>query len=228
MSWMWWLAAPLAIGAFGVLLLVMGIGHFFGGRPGRAAGHLIGGAPMAVVGLAAGLLGLNTQTYSRLSHEGPVAEVTVKAADPANSRYLVTIHRLDDGSNAVQSCMLQGDEWVLSGRVQKWKPWANILGLDATYSLDQLSNMYFTAARASGKPITACDIGEAPPAIDQYVPAGWLAWLADQSYSLDRRFGSANYMPLADGAAYKVVITQSGFNAEPDNDAARAANEKRG
>jgi hypothetical protein len=227
MSWMWWLAAPLAIGAFGILLLLTGFGQLFGGRVGRASGHFLSGAPMAVVGLAAGLLGLNTQTYSRLSHEGPVAEVMVKATDPANSRYLVTVHRTD-GSNETLTCNLQGDEWVLSGRVQKWKPWANVLGLDATYSLDQMSNMYFTAARASGKPITSCDLDGPAPAVDQYIPPGWLAWLADQSYSTDRRFGSANYMPLADGAAYKVVITQSGFNAEPDNDAARTANDKRG
>lgn len=162
MSWMWWLAAPLAVGAFGILLLLTGFGHLFGGRVGRASGHFLGGAPMAVVGLAAGLLGLNTQTYSRLSHEGPVAEVIVKATDPANSRYLVTVHRLD-GSAETAPCALQGDEWVLSGRVQKWKPWANVLGLDATYSLDQLSNMYFTAARANGKPITSCDLGGSAP-----------------------------------------------------------------
>ncbi|MGD0867749.1 MAG: hypothetical protein ABSA49_19600, partial [Rhizomicrobium sp.] len=99
MSWMYWLAAPLAVGVLGVLVLLMGFGHLFGGRVGRATGHFVGGAPMAVVGLAAGLLGLNTQTYSRLSHEGPVAEVTVKSLDPANSRYLVSVHRLD-GSNA--------------------------------------------------------------------------------------------------------------------------------
>ena len=43
----------------------------------------------------------------------------------------------------------------------------------------------------------------------------------------DRRFGSANFMPLADGAVYKVVITQMGFNAEPDNDAAARANSAR-
>lgn len=227
MSWMYWLAAPLAVGVLGVLVLLTGFGHLFGGRVGRATGHLVGGAPMAVVGLAAGLLGLNTQTYSRLSHEGPVAEVTVQSLDPANSRYLVSVHRLD-GSNATPPCMIQGDEWVLSGRVQKWKPWANVIGLDATYSLDQLSNMYSNAARANGKPITSCDLSGPPPAINRYVPDDWLTWLAGQSYTVDRRFGSANYMPLADGATYKVVITQSGFNAEPDNDAARTANEKRG
>ena len=32
-------------------------------------------------------------------------------------------------------------------------------------------------------------------------------------------------MPLADGAVYRVVITQSGFNAEPRNGAAKAAND---
>ena len=39
----------------------------------------------------------------------------------------------------------------------------------------------------------------------------------------DRRFGSANYMPLADGATYNVVMTQSGLNSEPANDTARKA-----
>jgi hypothetical protein len=227
MNWIMWLAAPLAVGVFGVLLLLMGVGHLINGRVGRATGHVLGGAPLAILGLAGGLLGLNTQTYSRLSHEGPVAEVSVKSLDPASQKYTVTVQRLD-GSQPAQSCVLQGDQWVVSGRVQKWKPWANVLGLDATYSLDQLSNMYFTAARANGKPITACDLGGAAPAVDQYVPPGWLAWLADQSYAVDRRFGSANFMPLADGAQYKVVITQSGFNAEPDNDAARAANAQHG
>jgi hypothetical protein len=41
----------------------------------------------------------------------------------------------------------------------------------------------------------------------------------------DRRFGSANYMPLADGAQYRIVITQYGFNAEPANAVAKAAND---
>jgi hypothetical protein len=41
----------------------------------------------------------------------------------------------------------------------------------------------------------------------------------------DRRFGSANYMPLADGATYNVVMTQSGLNSEPANETARKAND---
>jgi hypothetical protein len=159
-------------------------------------------------------------------NEVTFARVSLRSLDPASARYLWTIRRFD-GTGRTQTCELQGDEWVLSGRVQKWKPWANLLGLDATYTLEQLSNMYFTAARGNGKPITACDIADVAPRIDQYLPPSWLAWLAARSFAVDLRFGSANYMPLADATVYRVVITQSGFDAEPANQPARAANEAR-
>jgi hypothetical protein len=218
-----WLFAPLAVGVAGVFIFFLGLGHLLRGRPVTGSGHFVAGAPLAIGGFALGLLGINTQTYSRLSHEGPVAEISVRLVDRDASRYEVTIHRLD-GSDRSQVCELQGDDWVLSGRVQKWKPWANVMGLDATYTLNQISNMYASAARGNGRPITACDINGAPPQVNQYIPDGWVHWLATQAYTEDRRFGDANYMPLADGAFYKVIITQSGFNSEPDNDAARAAN----
>jgi hypothetical protein len=222
-----WLVAPLVAGVIGVFVFFMGAGHLFRGRPATAGGHMLVGTPLAVGGFALALLGFNTQTYTRLTHEGPVAEVTVKAVNTNTGRYAVTLRRLD-GSNTVQTCELQGDDWVLSGRVQKWKSWANVLGLDATYSLNQLSNMYSSAARASGKTITSCDIAGPPPEVNNYVPPAWLTWMQSHAYTVDRRFGDANYMPMADGAAYKVIITQSGFNAEPDNDAARAANSTAG
>lgn len=225
LTWLWW-AAPLVVAVSGIGLLLRGAGHLVQGEPGRAGGHTLVGAPLAIIGLAAGLLGFNAQTYARLTHEGPVAEVSVRLVDSAAQRYSVTVHRLDE-TNLTQSCALQGDEWLISGRVQKWKPWANVLGLDATYSLDQMSNKYFTAERGNGKPITACDLAGQPQQVDQYVPPAWLSWLANQAYTVDRRFGDANYMPLADGAVYRVVITQSGFNSEPANDIARKANESR-
>ncbi|HWU26733.1 MAG TPA: hypothetical protein VN154_10060 [Rhizomicrobium sp.] len=221
------LVAPLIVGIAGVVIFVLGLGHLFGGRPVRGSAHFVGGAPLAIGGFALALLGLNTQTYARLTHEGPVAEVTVKLINPQQSLFAVTVRRLD-GVNGTLICELQGDDWVLSGRVQKWKAWANVLGLDATYTLNQLSNMYASAERANGKMITACDIQGPPPDVNKYVPSGWLAWLQEQAYTVDRRFGDANYMPMVDGAVYTVVITQSGFNTVPDNDIARHANDRAG
>lgn len=219
-----WLIVPLIAGVAGVFVFLLGIGHLFRGRPATGGGHMVAGTPLAIGGFALALLGVNTQTYSRLTYEGPVADVSVKLVDAATSRYDVTVHRLD-GSDRTQTCRLQGDDWVLSGRVQKWKPWANVLGLDATYTLDQVFNKYSSAARGNGKPITSCDIAGAPPQINQYVPDDWVGWLMKQAYTVDRKFGDANYMPMADGAVYRVVITQAGFNAEPVNDAAKKANE---
>lgn len=222
MGW-YWIAAPIGVAVFGGLLLLSGIGRLLNGEPASGGVRAVLGVPFAIAGLAASLLAFNTQSFARLTHEGDVADVSVKAADPANKLYDVTVVRRD-GPNVTIGCKLQGDEWILAARVQKWKAWANELGLDTTYSLDQMSNKYFDALQASGKPITACDLKGPPPLVNAYVPKSWLFWLVDHAYVEDRRFGSAVYMPLADGAQYHVVMTQSGLNAEPANDAAKSAN----
>lgn len=218
-----WFAAPAILAAIGALLMIGGVVHACRGRPFGGTQRLLVGCVFAAVGSAFGLFGLNLQTYSRLAYESPVAEVEVKASAPAEKRYTVTIRRLD-GTNVTQTCALQGDEWLLSGRVQKWKPWVTVLGVDSTYTLDQMANKYFDALEANGKPITACAIEKPAPEVNRYVPPEWLAWMMSYAKTEDRRFGSASYMPLADGALYEVVMTQSGLNAQPSNDAARAAN----
>jgi hypothetical protein len=217
---------PAAILGLGVLALLSALGHFAGGRGGRGLRHGTAGLILAALGGAGLLLGLNTVMYARLNHEGPVAQIGIKALDPTHDKYTVSVMRLDSDI-PVQRCIIQGDEWLIAGKVQKWKPWANALGLDATYTLDQIVNKYFTAARGNGKPITACDLTAPPPKANAYVPSGWVKWLEAHAFTQDRRFGDANFMPLADGALYRLVITQSGFNSEPANAVARAAVEKR-
>jgi hypothetical protein len=221
-----WFVVPLVVAGLGFLFFLAGAGHLLHGRPARAGLGLGGGGAITIAGLAAGLLGLNLQAYSRLTYEAPVAEISVHTQNPAEKLYTVTVHRLD-GTDRTTNCTLQGDEWLLGGRVQKWKSWANELGLNATYTLDQISNMYYSAQEARGKPIMACDINGPAPQVNQYLPGSWVKWLMDHALVQDRRFGSANYMPLADGAVYRVVITQTGFNAEPVNDAATRANAAR-
>ena len=216
-----WLIPAVIVGV-GAAFLLRAISHFAEGHVAQGSGHTITGVLLAALGGAGMLLGLNTVMFARLTHEGPVAEITVKTLDPASARYTVLVKRLDSDI-AVQSCIIQGDEWLIAGKVQKWKPWANMLGLDSTYTLDQIVNKYFTARRGNGRLITACDLTEPPPPLNQYVPPTWLDQLKDTAFTEDRHFGDANFMPLADGAVYRLVITQSGFNSEPANDAARAA-----
>ncbi|HEY4112721.1 MAG TPA: hypothetical protein VGM17_01560 [Rhizomicrobium sp.] len=221
-----WIVVPGLVALVGAVLFLRGLGHIGWGKAGRGAAHIAVGAPLTVLGLAASLLGFNSLTFERLTHEAPVADVHVKATDPARNLYNVSIIRLD-GPKLTQVCRIQGDEWDISARVQKWKPWANMMGLDTTYTLDQVTNRYFTAERGNGKLITACDLRGPPPDVDRWVPKSWVFWLIGHAYTEDRKFGSASFMPLADGATYRVVITQSGLNAFPTNETAAKANDAR-
>ena len=94
------------------------------------------------------------------------------------------------------------------------------MGLDSTYGLDQVANKYFNAARGNGRRITACDLGGPAPS---FLPHGFTDWLLTHAYAEQRRFGSAVYMPLVDGAIYRVTMTQSGLNTEAVNPIAQTA-----
>jgi hypothetical protein len=217
---------PLAIAVLGFIGFISGLIHAVKLRPGRATFGLGGGGALTIAGLAAGLIGLNLQGYARLTYEVPLAEVTVHTVNPAQKIYNVTVLRLD-GSNFVQNCTLQGDAWEIGGRFQKWKAWANEIGLNATYTLDQISNRYNTAVDGNGQRITACDLKAPQPHVDQYLPDFVVEWVLRNMLVEDRIFGSASYMPMVDGASYKVIATQFGFNAEPANDIAKNANQQR-
>ena len=218
LAW-YWVIAPLAVAILAVILFLLAIFHTARGRFHHGGLHAGGGVVLALVALCAGLIVLSTQTYARLTTERPVAEVTVVSLHPALQTYQVTVRRLD-GTNLVTTCAVQGDEWLMSAAVQKWQPWMNVLGLDSTYTLDQVANKYFSAARGNGRRITACDLQGAPPA---WLPHGLTAWLLDQAKASQRHFGSAVYMPLTDGAIYRVVMTQNGLNAEAVNPIAQSA-----
>jgi len=220
MGWAW-IAAPLAALASGLFLIFRGVRSMGRGRVMAGGRGVATGLTTAAAACIAALVALNTQSYSRLTWDKPVAEILVKQTDASQKLYDVTLVRTHGAGET--HCLLQGDEWILGGRVQKWRPWANTLGLNATYELDQMANKYSDAREADGKPITACDVSRPPNQILARAPAELQAWLSSISLAQDRRFGSANYMPLVDGAAYRVVITQSGFNAEAANDVARRA-----
>jgi hypothetical protein len=222
----WMIIAPLAIAVLGFIAFGAGLVHAVKLHPGKASIRLGGGGIVAIVGLTAGLIGLNLQGYARLTYEVPLAHVAVKAVDPANKTFDVTVTRLDE-TRYVQTCRLQGDAWEIGGRFQKWKAWANEIGLNATYTLDQITNRYNTAVDGNGQRITACDLKAPQPKATQFLPAFVEKWVLKNMIVEDRLFGSASFMPMVDGAEYNVIATQFGFNAEPTNEVARNVNQQR-
>jgi hypothetical protein len=169
-----------------------------------------------VLALAAGvaLLAMNLYTYARLTHEQEAARVSMRQL--GERHYAVS---LQAKSAAPRHFELRGDEWQIDARVLKWRALGNLLGFDTVYRLERLSGRYGDITRERNAPRTVYGLAE-EPGVDfwtvlrryhAYVP------LADALY------GSAAYVPMAEGAEYAVTVSTSGLIVRPGNDAARKA-----
>ena len=113
---------------------------------------------------------------------------------------------------------LIGDQWQLDARILKWKGWANLIGLDSYYQLDRLSGRFRDASQAR---ITLPVLHDLKPQ-----SSGLDIWkmkqlLREKAGFVDALFGQGVYMPMLDGAHYKVFISQQGLITRPINDVAK-------
>jgi hypothetical protein len=226
MVWWWWVV-PAVVGLLGLMLLIKGLGALFRGKLFGGLLGGVGGAGFVALAAIAALLALDVQTYSRLTYERPVATITTRQLGP--QYFEATVIQPGVGENmpaATNLYPLHGDEWRIEAQVLKWKPWANVLGLDTQYRLDRLSGRYQSTqqeinAERSVHPLSVADA-------DNGLPWKISTWDAARKYrkyvdAVDTLYGGAAYMPMADGARYEVWITQSGLIARPTNDVARNA-----
>jgi hypothetical protein len=208
----------LIVGIVAALLLMIGLRRLVRARFVTGASSLF--LSLALIGVSGLLLvvGTNLHTYSRLTYETPLAELIFEGRGP--QRFRATIARYPAGDRQV--FMLSGDEWQLDARVLKWRGWANLIGLDAQYRLERLSGRYrdIDQERKSTRSVYALSDN---PGIDLWT------WAQDHPTWLpfvDSVYGSATYLPMADGARYKVSLTQSGLIARAVNPAADTAAKK--
>src|SRR5262245_24271049 len=114
---------------------------------------------------------------------------------------------------------LRGDEWQIDARVLKWRALGNLVGLDSVYRLERLSGRYGDITLERKAPRTVHALAGDPGAdfwtvlrrYNEYIPLD------------DALYGSAAYVPMAEGAEYAVSVSQSGLVVRPGNDAARKA-----
>ena len=172
------------------------------------------GALVFVAALAACFVTLNVFTYARLTHEQPAAHVTTR--ELAERRYVVTVQAPKAPARHYE---LRGDEFQVDARVLKWRGFATLIGFDTAFRLERLSGRYSnvaleqTAPRTvySLAPETGLDLWSLVRRHHRYVP------LADALY------GSAAYVPMAEGAEYDVTVSATGLVVRPANEAARKA-----
>jgi hypothetical protein len=208
-------AVVILLAVFGVLLLALACQRLVRARLLAAGGSALGGVVLLAVAAVLFLLSLNLHTYGRLTHEQPVAEIVFEGRGP--QRYRATLAQVPSGE--MQMFILAGDEWQLDARVLKWQGWANLLGLDAQYRLERVSGRYRDIEQERHAERTVYALSENPGLDLWTLSVDYPRWLP----FVDAVYGSATYLPMAEGARYEVSITQSGLVARPLNDAAKTA-----
>jgi hypothetical protein len=208
------LLALLLPALLGGLLLLSGLRGFSHRRWLRGLGGVCSGGGLLALAALAASIGLNFYTYQRLTYEQEVAALRFRQIAP--QRYLVD---LTTAERPAQRYELRGDAWQLDARVLKWRGTANLLGLDARYRVERLSGRYQNIDQERQAARTVHGLAD-NKGIDLFALARdyprWTSWL-------DTDFGSAAYLPMADGAEYRVSLSQSGLIARPINAAARTA-----
>lgn len=168
---------------------------------------------IALGGIGGGIA-LNLHTYERMTAEQQVARLVFARIGP--QLYNVDLSRAGGGSQRFE---LRGDEWQVDARFVRWHGRATLLGLDPLYRLERLSGRYADIARELEGPRTVHGLAE-ESGLDV------LALLEERRDRLpwvDSYYGSATYLPMADGAAYEVHVTRTGLAARPANEVAERA-----
>jgi hypothetical protein len=199
---------------FGLLFFIAAIRRL---RRRRVLGGMAHGAAALIFMLAAVcavLVGSNLRTYQRLAYEQPAGEIQLTKD---GERQFEAVLTYPDGERT--NYLLRGDEWQVDARVLKWHAFANLVGFDAAYRLERISGRYTHVEDERALPRTAYDL-HAPTRIDPWELVhryrSWVPWL-------DALYGSATFLPMADGALYEIKVSQSGLVARPLNQAAREA-----
>lgn len=188
--------------------------HLRRGRMMRASGSFAGGVASASVGGAGMILLGSVYSYGQLTGEQTVAMIEFQENAPGE----YTARLMIDGQRD-QMYSLSGDEWQLDARVVSWQPPATILGLEPIYQLERLSGRYADVDREVSEPRTVHALAEDNP-LDVWSLARRFPILMP---GVDAYYGTATYVPMANGARYEVNLSRDALIARPMNENARIA-----
>jgi hypothetical protein len=183
-------------------------------RPVRATRSLASGAVSGCAGAASIMLAFSYYGYGRLIDETLVSRIEFTEFAPGEYTARVMIDGKTD-----RLLDLRGDEWQMDARVINWKPPATLLGLDPIYQLDRLSGRYSDIDDELTEKRTVHALSD-ELTLD--------VWRVARKYpvlmpGVDAYYGTATYLPMADGARFEVTLTRTALIARPVNEAAREA-----
>ncbi len=198
----------------GLLLVGMGIRRLFGRSKLSGGFNIVLGLVLVAGAVSSVGIIANLYTYHQLTTEQPVGLLSFEKFAP--QEYVAT---LDTGVGAPRQFTVFGDECQMDARILKWHYFANLIGFDAIYRLDRISGRYqdVAAEKTAQRSVyaltddTGLEIWPLIKRFDDLIP-----WL-------DAVYGNAVYLPMQQGAAYHISMTDSGLVGRPQNAVAEQA-----
>jgi hypothetical protein len=198
----------------GILFFISAIRNF---RRRRALGGMLRAiTALALFLIAVGAFGIaaNLGSYRRMNAEMSAGELQFTRLGYHQFNGVFT-----SPTGARADFALRGDEWQIDARILKWRPFASLVGFDTAYRLDRIGGRYTRIEDERSLPRTVYPLNP-PEHIDLWQLLqryqAWVPWI-------DALYGSATYLPMADGARYEIKVSPSGLLARPLNPSARAA-----
>jgi hypothetical protein len=198
--------AGIVLGAIGVLLLLAAVVALFRLRPLRALVRLLAGALALALGALAATLAIGVQGYRALTFEDLAARIEVRPTGP--QRFVATFHYPD---GRVASYALNGDAIYVDAHVLKWKPWANVLGLQTAYELSRVTGRYNDIEQERTAPRSVHALAQDRP-VDLFSLRRRYVWLAPL---LDADYGSGTFVAVDGSKTLELRVSTTGLLMRP-------------
>ena len=206
------IAASATLTLIALLYLGSTIRHLRGRRLLRAGGSATFCAATGALGTVGILLFISYLGYERLTAEQLVGDIEFSQSAPEEYTARLMIEGQID-----RLLTLRGNEWQLDARVVTWQPPATILGLEPVYQLERLSGRYSSIVREQNEQRTVHGLAEERP-LDLWSMVRKFPRLTP---GIDAFYGTATYLPMADGARFRVTFSRDALISRPINDQAR-------
>ena len=180
-------------------------------------GWLRGTAGICLLLFAGALIvsSLDLLSYKRVIADRSIATLSIsKVSDQIFSATVIYT-----GESEEEIFEIAGDQWQMDAKIIRWQGLLLAMGAKPGYRLDRISGRYLSLEDERRKQRTVYQLNDSQ-LIDTWNiihdHGKFVPWV-------DAVYGSATYLPLADGAIYEVSLTSSGLAAVPLNDAAKKA-----
>ena len=208
------ISAALGLGC--ILVLAVGIsiisrGHWFLGWMRGVSGLFF-----IALSIFCGLAALDLRKYRQVLKDEPIATISFTLLEPDTFRATLVMQDFQ----TTYDYELKGDQWQVDAKLLRWKGRIEEIGGKPGYRLDRISGRYLSLEDERTEGRTEFEVIPSTFGVDLWQ---WAYDFRELVPFLEASYGSATYMPMADGATYELALSFSGLVARPLNTTAEEA-----